>query len=397
MLVTHLLLVNFRNYTRLDLALVPGVMLFWGGNAQGKSNLLEALSLLSTGKSHRASLERELVNWAALQEELPFVKMEAQVSRKQGGVKLEMLLQVTRGASQAAPGQAPADGAATTPLLTHKRLRVNGLPRRLADIAGEMTAVLFDVEDIAVVADSPSSRRRFLDALNTQVSRPYARQSAHYARVLSQRNHLLKRLHDGEGAQEELEFWDQELAAAGAFLQAQRHACIQELDPLAQAIHLELTGGSEHLALLYLPNVPAGPEAATDAIAAEVHRRLKAERRREVAAGMSLVGPHRDDLRFTVNGVDMGVFGSRGQQRTVALSVKLAEAKFIEARTGELPVMLLDDIMAELDSPRRQYLASAVLRYPQVFITTTEKESVSPQLLEDATLFRVGGGTVARV
>ena len=371
-----------------------GVSIFSGANAQGKSNLLEALYLLSTGRSSRAGLEREMVHWGSLREELPFARVEATVHRQRGDLRLEVVLQVSRNRGTSGEEELPSEGG---PMLatTQKQVKLNGLPRRLAELVGEMNVVLFDVESIRAVSGSPSDRRRYLDTLQSQVSRPYVHQLAHYTRVLAQRNRLLKRIKEKESTQEELPFWDQELASAGAFLNLQRLECLRILSPLAREVHFTLTDGQERLEVRYLPSLDCGIQGNNqEALAGEFHRRLVAERRRELAAGMTLVGPHRDDLGFLVNGVDAGVYGSRGQHRTIALALKLAEANFIENRTGELPVLLLDDILAELDASRRQQLLVAVPQYPQSIITTTELDLFDRGFLEMATLYRVHGGRV---
>jgi DNA replication and repair protein RecF len=392
--LTSLSLTNFRNYRALSLELPSGVSVFHGLNAQGKSNLLEAVEVLSTGRSSRAGVEREMVHWEALREELPFARLEVQVKRKRGNLRIEVVMQLTP--RQGPPDEGMSPGQVPAPSTTQKRIRLNGAAKRLSDLVGQMATVLFNAESIQIVAGSPSDRRRYLDTLLSQSSRSYFNDLAQYTRVLAQRNHLLRRIQEGQSAVEELSYWDQELVAAGAAITLQRRECLLGLAPLAQTVHASLTTREEQLEAQYMPSLQEGceSEATRLRLEAEFLRRLQAEQRREVAAGMTLVGPHRDDLRFLVNGTDVSVYGSRGQHRTVTLALKLAEATFLEQEKGEPPILLLDDILAELDAARRRQLLQAVLEHPQAFITAAELDLFAQEFLSKASLFRIWQGRV---
>jgi DNA replication and repair protein RecF len=208
--------------------------------------------------------------------------------------------------------------------------------------------------------------------------------------VLTQRNGLLKLLSDGRAKSEELEFWDRELVAVGDYIRGQRQELVQSLNGLARDIHAGLTHSAEALELDYRPSPPdTSPEALA--------RALEEGRGRELALGMTLSGPHRDELRFMVNGSDIGIYGSRGQQRTVALSLRLAEAGFLQQRRGQAPVLLLDDVLSELDSQRRQQLLGSLGPFDQWLITTTDPSQVAPRFLERAALFHIKEGAVSRL
>ena len=388
--ISHLSLENFRNFARLDLELAPGRTVLYGGNAQGKTNLLEALSMFATARSVRASHERELIRWEAAPEEIPFARVKGSIERSQGSLQVEIVVQLAR----SLPSDGPASGDETPQL--QKRVRVNGIPRRASDLIGEVNAVLFAPQDIELVHGPPPVRRRYLDITLSQADRVLLRELQRYTRVLSQRNHLLRAIREGRAGQEELSFWDGELVEAGSYIALRRTEAVQELGQLGQAIHMDLTGGQEELELAYLPSVPAAPGDSVDKVAEAFREALAKLRKREVLLGISLAGPHRDDFQFRANGADLAVFGSRGQQRTAALSLKLAEARFLSRHAGEQPLLLLDDVLSELDGFRRGYLLSSIEEYGQAILTTTDPERIDERFLAGADLLQVAQGRVER-
>ncbi|MBI4497333.1 MAG: DNA replication/repair protein RecF [Chloroflexi bacterium] len=402
MLVTHLSLQNFRNYTALDLALAPGPTVLWGDNAQGKTNLLEAVYLLSTGRSPRATADREFMTRCLPPEALPMTRLAAEVQRAAGPLKLELVLLAQDWADAARGGKASAPLAAGSRVGSggnvQKRVRVNGTPRRLLDLVGQLPAVLFSPEDLELVTGSPVVRRRALDITLSQLDPGYARTLQRYQRVVLQRNHLLRLVHEGQAQERELAFWDGALLDLGAAIVWRRLQELAGLAPLASAIQAQLTGGRDILEARYaaaaeavLPEAGAGtPTEVRAGLAAALER----ARRRELAQGQTVVGPHRDDLHLLVNGAAVGAFGSRGQQRTTALALKLAEAEHLRRQTGDDPVLLLDDVLSEMDSERRTALAAAARSFQQVLITTTDPAQFPANFLADATCYRVVAGRV---
>lgn len=395
--ITHLRLTNFRNYPSLDIELPPNIMVFHGDNAQGKSNLLEAIYLLATSRSPRATNERELINWSALREELPVCRLAADVQKAGGHLSLEIALRGKPGLFREAEDSfSPWQSAAKAPPI-HKRIRVNGVVRRAIDLIGQINVVLFSVQDINIVGGEPALRRRYLDITNSQIDPHYLRQLQRYHRVLWQRNRLLRQIAENQASPDELSFWDQELVQTGAYLTVQRDHMVAALEQLTQVIHDELSSDQGGLTLAYLRSIDKEKgkgDSRIEEIAEVFARSLHAARKKELAQGISLVGPHRDDVRFLSNEVDLGVFGSRGQQRTVALSLKLAEAKFMLSKTGEHPILLLDDVLSELDGQRRRHLLRSVASYQQVLMTTTNLDHFEPHFLEQAALFRVNQGRI---
>ncbi len=381
----HLSLANFRNYVRLDLDLAPEAVVVVGENAQGKSNLLEAIYCLATTKSFRAGSDRELINWEAAGE-LAYARLSARVIRQSGPLRLDVSI---------AEGARREGGAVTT----GKRFKVNGLPKRAFDVIGLVNVVHFAPQDVDLVVGAPAARRRYLDITIAQVDQRYVRTLAYYGKVLLQRNHLLRRIRDHGARADQLAFWDDELVSSGAYLVLRRMDTVARLAALAHDAHRDLAARRELLNIGYRSTCCPSTEAADAAerlreIVGAFRQALAGLADREVQAGASLVGPHRDDLTFEVDERDVAVYGSRGQQRTVALALKIAEGAFIRESTGEWPILLLDDVMSELDESRRAQVFSIVAPGQQVIVTTTDLATIEPEFLRRAQVLRVDAGHV---
>jgi DNA replication and repair protein RecF len=396
MRVRRLQLADYRNFPQLDFSPPAGPVVIVGGNAQGKSNLLEAVYLLSTMRSPRADSDGELIHWQAAQVAgvPPLARLVAEVEGRGGGLRLEMAV-VARGGDLGSLAARPAGVPRA-----NKVVRVNGVTRRLADAVGQLNAVLFTAHDMEVIDGPPSLRRRYLDITISQVDGGYLRALQRYAKVLLQRNHLLKRVQEGSARREELAFWSQELVREGSYIVRARALTVASLGLLAAAAHAALTEGQEELALVYQPQLGGavdGRQAASlsQSELAEAFAQVTAHwGEREIGAGVSLLGPHRDDLLFHLNGVPAATFASRAQQRTIALALRLAEARYLLERRGESPVLLLDDVLSELDGQRRAAVLAAIADYEQVLVTATELDRFLADFLEGAALFQVAGGSL---
>ena len=392
MILTNLTLVNFRNYAHLEMGFPRGVVVLAGSNAQGKSNLLEAIYYLATSRSYRGAGDREIVNWEA--DSPAVMRLQASVRRKQGNVRIEIAVHTATAmdyAAQPLPGEEA--GAFLADHISRKRVRINEVVHRVRDLVGQMTAVIFAPEDVELVSGAPVLRRRYLDILNSQLDPAYLRALQRYHRILVQRNHLLRHMRGRPDRAGELVFWNNGLVETGSYILLQRERAIGQLQGIAHQLHLQLTGGHEELSLSYLPSIGRA-EAEPQSQEAAFREAVAKMQSREIAQGVSLVGPHRDDLRFLVAGKDVGVFGSRSQQRTVALSLKLAETEFMRRVRDDSPVLLLDDAFSELDAARRHHLTEFICRYQQVFITVTDLDRLEKDLLERAILYRVEQGVV---
>ena len=358
--LTHLTLRNFRNYRALDLELGPGLTVVAGDNAQGKSNLLEAIYMLALTKSHRAENDRETVRIESLESE-PYTRV-AGIARLRDGSDLRV--QVDMGVPQ--PGVTPGLGPGGGTL--RKRMRVNRAPKPAAEVVGMLSAVLFSAEDLGLVYGAPAGRRRFLDVLLSQMSRDYLRTLQGYQKVLAQRNHLLRRIADGHAHPDELPFWDEELCVRGGQVVQERDWAVKALSPLATDIHAAVASPEPSLSVVYGTRVTPGESAAETA--QRLRERLEQGRRRELLLKQTLVGPHRDDLHLLLDGRDADLYGSRGQSRTVALALRLAEARLLANRRGEEPLLLLDDALAELDAARRERVLELASASEQALLTT---------------------------
>jgi len=384
--LAQLSLTNVRSFRRLDLELRPGMHVIAGPNGSGKSNLLEAIALLATTRSTRASNDGELISWAALEDEpLPVGRLSAHVSTREGPVTVEVVI-------GARAGQAGETPAAT------RRFRVNGVARRASDLIGRLRVVLFSADDLGIIGGAPAARRRYLDVTISQLDPAYVRALQRYQRVLQQRNSLLRRLQERRGAASELDFWDQELAESGATVITARAATLAALARGASERYLELAPAREELAICYRPALPPPLSEQVDEPAAALAPRLLETlvelRRRDIQAGATRIGPHRDDVAFLLGGHPAGASASRGQQRSAALALRLAEVALSTARTGEAPVLLLDDVLSELDAARRARVLATAYEVDQVFITTPDPDRPGPDELPSARRYQLLNGTV---
>jgi DNA replication and repair protein RecF len=397
LIITHLGLTNFRNYASLELELPPHITVLQGDNAQGKSNLLEAIYVLATSRSPRTYSDRELINWEAFKEEIPACRITAKVQKVKTSLTLEIALSTKAATPQEVESLFTSRQAALKAQPIQKRVKINGVIRRSVDLIGQLNVVTFSVYDIDLVGGEPALRRRYLDITNSQIDNKYLRNLQRYNRLLWQRNQLLRQIAENKASPDELVFWDQQLVETGTYLIVQREHMIAPLDRLAQDIHSKLSGERGKLSLVYFRSIDKqkGKEDSQISETTEIFAKaLTAARDKEIAQGVSLIGPHRDDLRFFINEVDAGVFASRGQQRTAALSLKLAEAEFMLNKTGEHPILLLDDVLSELDALRRHHLLSSAAKREQVIITTTDLDRFEGDFLAQASLFRVTQGQI---
>ena len=357
MQLTNLTLTNFRSYRQLDLALGPGLTVVSGENGQGKSNLLEAVYLLAIGKSYRAVTERDLVSWQAA-EAGGYAIVAAALDGPRGPLELRVGLDCREGNA------------------TAKQVRVNGAPKRTSDLVGTMGAVLFAAEDIELVSGPPSGRRRYLDVLLAQVSRRYVQTLSRYHRVLAQRNTLLRAMREGRAEEAELAFWDDALVKEGAAVLGERWSSMAALAAFI-ASAFERLSPQDALSIAYA-GTAAEPEDGDGQRA--LWEALRASRDRERARGMTVVGPHRDDLRLLLNGVEAARHASRGQARLAALAMRLGEARLLAERRGDQPLLLLDDALSELDERRRRLVLEEACCYPQTIVTTADPHALPGRL-----------------
>ncbi|MGQ9466847.1 MAG: DNA replication/repair protein RecF [Anaerolineae bacterium] len=398
MRIRSLSLENFRNYARLEVEWPDRPVLLVGGNAQGKTTVLEAIYYLATGRSPLTAVDRQLINWAAERDGLAYAHLRAEVVQRARVLEIAIALSLA----------ANSNGS----VQLRKSIRVDRRPRRQRDLTGSLNVVLFLPQDVDLVAGAPAGRRDYLDATLSQVDATYAAALDTYMETLRQRNALLRHLAEEGGDPAQLDPLDERLARSGVTVAQGRRRLVAELSRQAGPIHAELTSGREWLRLEYQPNFdPARPPALTYQMSLALEelggppsgvstedleraflQRLRQRRKEEIERGMTLTGPHRDEMRFIVGDMDLGTFGSRGQQRTAVLALKMAQLAWMKERTGDPPVLLLDEVLAELDGERRALLLAQVDRVEQAILTATDPEMFSPEFRRRAALFRVEGG-----
>lgn len=376
MYLTRLELTNFRNFTRLTVDVPAGALLLVGENAQGKTSLLEAVYFLSAFTSFHASSDRQLINFLIVREALAVSRIVAEYIRGSKSHRIEVrIIQERNG----------FNGSTRV----RKEILLDGVKRKANEAFGHLNTVLFLPQMLGIIEGNPAERRRYLNLTLAQVIPHYAATLSAYNRAVTQRNALLKQLNERGGDPQLLDYWDEQVAKNGAFLIKSRIQAVQELEELTTLIHQDVTRKKEILRLAYQPAYDPLPkptnqfELPFDApvdrsgfsledIQIGFQAALQNRRTQEITRGQTTIGPHRDELRFFANGEDLGIYGSRGQVRTTMLSLKLAEVTWMKNKTNEWPVLLLDEVLAELDLNRREDLLARLEECEQVLLTTTD-------------------------
>jgi len=366
--IERLEITNYRNYESLELTFSPTINVLIGENAQGKTNIMESIYVLSMAKSHRTSNDKELIRWTE-----EYAKIKGDVQKKYGRLPLELILS-KKG----------------------KKARVNHLEQsRLSDYIGQFNVVMFAPEDLHLVKGSPQVRRRFLDMEIGQISPIYLHDLLTFQKLLKQRNHLLK-MNQGKSSVNDVMFdvyTDQYIQAAVSVIR-KRFEFMELLQKWAEPIHFGISRGLEKLEVRYNPVSGLEQNATFEQMEDYLRQKLHAGKAQELARGVTLTGPHRDDMQFFVNGYDIQTYGSQGQQRTTALSLKLAEIELIKQEVGESPVLLLDDVLSELDDYRQSHLLNTIQGEVQTFVTTTSVDGIDHETITQAAIFNVRQGHV---
>ncbi|WP_283679604.1 DNA replication/repair protein RecF [Lentilactobacillus sp. Marseille-Q4993] len=368
MRLTKLSLHNYRNYVDQTIEFAPGINVLLGQNAQGKTNLLEAIYVLSLARSHRTANDKELINWDSQNAQIRGI-----VKKQYSQIPVELDL-------------GPKG----------KKAKLNHLEQaKLSSYIGQINVILFAPEDLSIVKGSPQTRRKFMDMEFGQMSSHYLYNLTQYRKILKQRNRYLRDLkHHVRTDKVYLEVLSDQLAAYGAEIIFERISLLNKLQRYAQRIHQEISQGKEKLVFQYKTAVTKDQLGTVENIYNDLLKQFKTISEKEIVRATTLLGPHRDDLRFIVNGKEITSFGSQGQQRTTALSLKLAEIDLMKEQTGEYPILLLDDVLSELDDYRQTHLLTAIQDRVQTFLTTTSLSGVQEELLADPKVFRIENGKV---
>ena len=357
MIIQSIELNNFRNYEQLSLFLDPGTNIFYGDNAQGKTNILEAAYLSGTTKSHKGSKDKELIRFGEKESHIRTI-----VQKNEKEYQIDMHLRKNRS----------------------KGIAVNKIPiKKASELFGILNIVFFSPEDLNLIKNGPAERRRFLDLELCQLDKLYLADLSRYNKILNQRNKLLKDIYFRPELLDTLPVWDMQLLEYGRRIIKSRKRFVEELNEIIHEIHFRISGGKEDLLIRYEANVD-------DAVFEEELERAK---KRDLKLCQTTVGPHRDDMLFSINGIDIRKFGSQGQQRTSALSLKLSEIEFVKKCIHDTPVLLLDDVLSELDSNRQNYLLNSIGEI-QTLITCTGLDEFVKNRFHINKIFQVVQGEI---
>lgn len=395
MFLTHLSLTDFRIFSRFDQDVPSNSLILVGDNAQGKTSLLEAVYYLSTLDSFQASNSIDLINFSALQNNLAVCRIIGEYRKGSSDHRLE--IRIIR--------EIQVNGNSSV----RKEVLLDGTKTKINAAIGHFNAVLFLPHMLQIITGSPQRRRHFLNLSLGQVDPLYTESVTEYNKALSQRNALLKQLNERSGDPDQLSYWDEKITRAGSYIIHARIQAVKDLGQLSGAIHLELTRGEEILRMNYVPaydpvvspalqiKMPLNtrPDRSgidLNEIQNSFREKLLSLRSEEISRGVTSIGPHRDELRFMSNGIDLGNFGSRGQLRTALLALKLAEVSWLKEKNGVWPVLLLDEVLAELDDFRRQDLLNRLTKTEQSLLTTTDLNLFSEDFQQSANRWEISGG-----
>lgn len=338
---------DFRNYNDTLIKFSKNINIIYGENAQGKTNIIEAIFLCASGRSHRTKKDHELIRHNS-----EGYRLEIELVKKYEKIKIEM-----------------GYGAGKK-----KSIRINEIPiKKIGSLMGNLIAVIFSPEDLMIIKEGPSQRRRFIDITISQIKPAYFYDLQEYAKILLQRNALLKEIQKNRSLIDTLDIWDRKMSQIASKIMKTREEFINVLDEITNRMHKKLTDGKEELNIKYSPSNKIKTKSNIENIEEELIKGLKENRNIELRRCTTMIGPHRDEYEIILNGMNLRTFGSQGQQRTSILSIKLSEVEIIKNEIGEYPVLLLDDVLSELDENRKKYLYNN-LGEMQTFITCTKKD-----------------------
>lgn len=364
--IKQLKLKNYRNYENLEVNFENKVNVILGENAQGKTNVMESIFVLAMAKSHRTTNDKELIRW-----DEEYAKIEGAIEKYNRSVDLQLVIS-KKG----------------------KKAKLHHLEqKKLSQYIGAMNVIMFAPEDLNLVKGSPQIRRRFIDMEIGQVSPVYLHDLSRFQKIMQQRNHYLKLLQTKKQTDETmLDVLTAQLCEAAAKILLKRLEFVEQLQKWAQPIHHGISRGIERLTIQYKPSIDVLDTPNLSTMIEAFERKFDKIRVKEIERGATLAGPHRDDLSFLVNDRDVQTYGSQGQQRTTALSLKLAEIDLIHHEIGEYPILLLDDVLSELDDYRQSHLLNTIQGKVQTFVTTTSVEGIEHRTLKEAAMFHVDYG-----
>tara|TARA_Y100000588_G_scaffold393456_1_gene509531 strand:- start:3459 stop:4667 length:1209 start_codon:yes stop_codon:yes gene_type:complete len=395
--IQRLSLTYFRNYQEQEVDLARGINVLHGVNAQGKTNFLEACYLIGTTRAFRTRFDRELIGWGAAKEPLPYARVIANTQQASGATELEVVIQANSTRPNLQTNHDHENVLSPPGIYKdfsfQRSYRINKTRRRTADMIGELRIVLFAPQDVELAKGSPTQRRRYIDLSISQINKRYLQTLQEYNRIITQRNSLLRRIRDQQANVAQLGFWNKELVELGSSVLFTRLEMLSELNAIIKSTHANLINEAKTIFVDYEPTLEIQDKKVA-ALEESFQRALEVNQSREIAAGQTLIGPHRDDIRFLLDGIDIGIYGSRGENRTVAVALKLAEAEYMRTISGEAPVLLLDDVLSELDLNRQAHLLRAISEYDQAILTTTDLNQIPSDVIQGTSSYQVTNGVI---
>ena len=396
MIIRQLSLTNFRAFKRLELEFSSNLNIIVGENAQGKTSILEAVHLLTLLTSPIAGHDRQMIRFLALEDKIPVGRLVAVVEKAGKVHHIEVRLIIGGG------------GNGATRL--RKEVIIDGGKRKLLDAVGYFNSVIFFPQMMRIIEDGPDERRKYMDRTLSQAFPGYVRALSAYNQGITRRNALLKQIFEQGGSRDQLLYWDELITEHGAVIIHARANAVRALSEYMHPQHEKLTCGKEQIMLSYMPSVTfskgsreqpglgltneVAEDISVDVIKKIFLRQLKDQQDEELRRGVTTIGPHRDELRFVANNLDLGIYGSRGQIRTAVMALKLAEVYWLQAQTGETPVLLLDETLAELDQQRRQDLVTVLEQNSQSILTTTDLRLFDPAFIEKCRVWYIHDGKI---
>ena len=396
MIIRHLSLTNFRFFKRIELDFPSNLNIIVGENAQGKTSILEAVHLLSLLTSPIARQDRQMINFLSMEDEIPVSRLVAVVEKANKTHRIEVRLII--------------GGRETGSLRMRKEVIIDGNKRKLMDSVGYFNSVIFLPQMMRIIEDGPDERRKYLDRTLSQALPSYVHALSTYNQGITRRNALLKKIFEKKNNRDQLTFWDELIVENGALIMHIRANMVQALSAYMHTEHEKMTGGKEQITLSYLPSIclAAGNLKQTDfGITAAINEEMTIDKIRnlfltqlnkqqdeDVRRGITTKGPHRDELRFVANNLDLGTYGSRGQIRTAVMALKLAEVSWLREQTGEIPVLLLDETLAELDQQRRLDLLGMLEQNSQSILTTTDLSLFDPGFIKKCRVWQIHDGAI---
>lgn len=388
---------HFRNYIEINTDFPKGLNILHGSNGQGKTNLLESISMLTTGRSAKAANDRETVGWSAINEPIPYTRIQAKVVDDPSLTNIELILQINQLQNTQKDGLVSYENDLLKTGRLQKALKLNGVRQKKINGAAIIKVVSTGPEEVTLLSGAPSERRRFLDETSIQTNPQFLDINQKYQKVISQRNALLRRMREEQGSRTtEIDAWEEEIVNLGSHILSNRYQLLRSMKEQLNQSYKYLSAESGDFNLVYIDSTGSSENSSQQNIRENFKKSLENNWGKDLAISTTSVGPHRDDFRTFLDKNDIGIFGSRGQQRVVSIALFLAEAKYIKDQTNKNPILLFDDPLSELDNLHRErFLEFGISIGEQIFLTTAEPKLIPEKNRKESTHYIVDQGIIS--